>query len=556
MANIPEATQRLVLHSSSGTHPGMVRQNNEDEVFADDERGIYFVVDGMGGHAAGEEAARIAKERLKGRLEWTAGSAEERVREAITLANNAIFEAAEGNPAYRGMACVLTVALVQGTTAVIGHVGDSRLYQIRGGELRKITRDHSPVGQLEDSQELSENEAMAHPRRNEVYRDVGSAPHSPDDPAFIDIYSLQLEPDSALLLCTDGLTDALTSGEIGAVVHKRAGKPDEVVQRLLDRAVRKGKDNVSLVYAEGPEFASKRKGQSAEHADPESDITAPNPVLAASTADSGTQHPSVRKWAVRLGWLAIGAVLFAVAERAPDLLQRRIVPNEPRVLRVVPGATSGPATIKSALEQANTGDTVELAPGVYEEAVVITKDVTISGQGARIQPPEDSEPMIGVSVAAGANAVFDSIQVSGNDGQSLIEGMKIDGHATLQHVSITGAMRAGIDVRGHGWAKIDYSSIHDNLGPGLLLQGNASAVVRFNSIIGNGYSETSAKPGVAIESDGRVEMLGNTFAENAAEAIWDVNLPAKQVLVSNYFSVKGRSGRPEDVRLIRDRPAL
>ena len=82
------------------------------------------------------------------------------------------------------MACVLTVAVVENGSAIIGHVGDSRLYKIRRGEIRKITHDHSPVGEREDSGEISEAEAMRHPRRNEVYRDVGSQEHAPDDPGF------------------------------------------------------------------------------------------------------------------------------------------------------------------------------------------------------------------------------------------------------------------------------------------------------------------------------------------------------------------------------------
>src|SRR5438270_6909491 len=107
------------------------------------------------------------------------------------------------------MACVLTVVLLEHGEAIVGHVGDSRLYLFHGGEMLKITRDHSPVGLLEDNRELSEEEAMEHPRRNEVYRDVGTALHDTEDENFIDLYRIPAPPDSALLLCSDGLTDAL-----------------------------------------------------------------------------------------------------------------------------------------------------------------------------------------------------------------------------------------------------------------------------------------------------------------------------------------------------------
>ena len=103
------------------------------------------------------------------------------------MANNEILRAARANPEWEGMACVLTLAVLENGSAVVGHVGDSRLYQIRRGEIRKITHDHSPVGEREDSGEIAEAEAMRHPRRNEVFRDVGSEEHAPDDPDFIEI---------------------------------------------------------------------------------------------------------------------------------------------------------------------------------------------------------------------------------------------------------------------------------------------------------------------------------------------------------------------------------
>jgi len=114
------------------------------------------------------------------------------------------------------MACVLTVAVVDGERAVIGHVGDTRLYKLRAGAMQKITPDHSPVGEREDSGELSEAEAMRHPRRNEVFRDVGSELHEVGDPDLIDVRETTWEPDAALLLCSDGLTDLVPAGTISS----------------------------------------------------------------------------------------------------------------------------------------------------------------------------------------------------------------------------------------------------------------------------------------------------------------------------------------------------
>ena len=104
------------------------------------------------------------------------------------------------------MACVLTLALVEDDRLTIGHVGDSRLYLVWNGAIRKLTSDHSPVGEREDHAELSEQEAMLHPRRNEVFRDVGSVPREPGDDDFIEIRQCRFKPDAAILLCSDGLS--------------------------------------------------------------------------------------------------------------------------------------------------------------------------------------------------------------------------------------------------------------------------------------------------------------------------------------------------------------
>src|ERR1700729_3301943 len=207
---------KTALKFAGRTDPGRVRRNNEDAFHIDADRGIFLVVDGIGGQAAGEKAAAIAVERLRARLERQTGATEQRIREAIAIANNEILKAARSNPEWEGMACVLTVAVLENGSAVIGHVGDSRLYYLRRGEIRKVTHDHSPVGEREDKGEIGEDEAMRHSRRNEIYRDVGSAEKEPDDPAFIEIETFPMPPDGLLLLCSDGLTDLVSSTAIRA----------------------------------------------------------------------------------------------------------------------------------------------------------------------------------------------------------------------------------------------------------------------------------------------------------------------------------------------------
>src|SRR3954471_21130319 len=245
------------VKAAGDSHPGLQRSVNEDRFHCDPAHGIFIVVDGVGGQAAGEKAAETALTTVRTRLERETGPLEDRVREAIALANNEVHRLASIRSDWQGMACVLTVAVVVETEVVVGHVGDTRLYKLRGGRIEKLTRDHSPVGEREDAGELSELEAMQHPRRNEVYRDVGSEPRDPDDAGFIDIARHPFEPDAALLLCSDGLTDMVPSGSIVDIVRECAGRPYDVTRALIDAAnAAGGKDNVTVVYVEGPKFAN------------------------------------------------------------------------------------------------------------------------------------------------------------------------------------------------------------------------------------------------------------------------------------------------------------
>src|SRR3954470_15850430 len=220
------------LRAAAGTDAGLQRDVNQDRIHLDPARGVFLVVDGVGGHAAGGRAADIALTTVRSRLERETGPAVDRVREAIAIANNAIHSAAVLRPEWNGMACVLTVVVVDDGRAVVGHVGDTRLYKLGADRIDKITRDHSPVGEREDAHELSELEAMHHPRRNEVYRDVGSARHDANDADFVDTKESRFEPDAALLLCSDGLTDLVDTESISQIVWRWAGQPQQIVKAL------------------------------------------------------------------------------------------------------------------------------------------------------------------------------------------------------------------------------------------------------------------------------------------------------------------------------------
>jgi serine/threonine protein phosphatase PrpC len=150
------------------------------------------------------------------------------------MANNEILRAARGNAEWQGMACVLTVAVLENGSAVVGHVGDSRLYQIQRGAIRKITHDQSPVGEREDSGQLSEADAMRHPRRNEVFRDVGSE----DTARRCEFHRGQrIAFDIALVLCAAQRPGA--PGEIRAVVEESGQSGSSGARRRSRRRTRR-----------------------------------------------------------------------------------------------------------------------------------------------------------------------------------------------------------------------------------------------------------------------------------------------------------------------------
>jgi serine/threonine protein phosphatase PrpC len=240
--------------SGAATDTGLIRDHNEDRHWIDAPRGIYLVVDGVGGQAAGEVAAQTAVDAIRESI-GDIGEPEQRIRRSIALANNRIFELAEGRAALSGMACVLTLAVVEDDRVTIGHVGDSRLYLIRHGAIRKLTSDHSPVGEGEDSGELSEAEAMRHPRRNEVYREVGCSRHSADDSDFIEIRQCRLRRDAALLLCSDGLTDHVPSEQVREIAERYTGDAETVARELVEAANDAGgRDNITALFVAGPGF--------------------------------------------------------------------------------------------------------------------------------------------------------------------------------------------------------------------------------------------------------------------------------------------------------------
>jgi serine/threonine protein phosphatase PrpC len=306
MAKILEGQSGCAWRSAKASDAGRVRAENQDRAYADDQLGIFLVVDGLGGHAAGEKAAETAVDVVRAELAGQNGDARDRIRRAITAANNRIFEEAADNETWRGMACVLTLAAISDDKVIVGHVGDSRLYLTWNGAIRKITSDHSPVGEREDAGELNEAEAMAHPRRHEVFRDVGSRLRDPDEEDFIEVKEFLFKPDAAILLCSDGLSDLLTSAEILDVVERYNGDPAQVADELVEAAnLAGGNDNITAIFVAGSEFLGNASPAAAE-------ARARNAITKARDGlveDSRAGSKVVRILTTRVAFLVYGFVL-------------------------------------------------------------------------------------------------------------------------------------------------------------------------------------------------------------------------------------------------------
>ena len=250
---------------SGNTHPGLRRKENQDACIVrqlwSDDKALAAVIDGVGGYAGGERAAAIAKDCIEQYMQLPSGDTLTMLREAVIFANNQIAEERKKDQRLSEMCCVLT-ALVADTLAqriYFVHVGDTRLYRYRDGKLQKLTRDHSFVGIREDAGEISEKDAMVHPHRNQILREVGSALHRLDDADFMDYGCDVLVPGDLLLLCSDGLTDMITSQQLTGVLsinQPLINKTDRLIELANESG---GHDNITVVLLQYPIATSTAK---------------------------------------------------------------------------------------------------------------------------------------------------------------------------------------------------------------------------------------------------------------------------------------------------------
>lgn len=551
------------------TDKGRARAHNEDRYLCEPELGIFAVIDGVGGESGGEVAAGLAAESLKARLSRRTTDTRRLIREAIALANTQIYDWAQKNPLFKGMACVLTVAVLDDGRMTVGHVGDSRLYVLRRGRIDKLTRDHSPVGLREDAEEISEAEAMQHPRRNEILRDVGSAPHQPDDPDFIDFYDHDFAPDTAVLLCSDGLSDMLTREEIRAVVERHAGDPRAAVEELIDAANEKGgKDNISVVLVEGERYAESLRTPKAGRRSKALDEPLPwkderpialKPTTKIAPPESAGPRPTPVHGAASVGrpfpWRPVLLALVGLALLAGVWFWREPLlglfapaggdPGDPEEAAPAGDREVRPGgSIQEAIDRASPGQTVEVLPGDYVGPVRLRDGVSLvclTPRGAVIRaaqaPPGTgagggAAPAAASAPAVGAIGAIDAVVAGERIVQrTVLAGFRIDAAGTAaaglaladanveaRDLEIVGSTGAGVVIAGGRRPLLERSYLRGNRSGGVLLLDGAAPRLWHNLVAGNGAG-TPGAAGLEICDGCRPALVGNRFAGNGGPPI-------------------------------------
>jgi serine/threonine protein phosphatase PrpC len=245
---VPTGRQMIQWRSAALSDRGRLRQRNEDAFLLRPDARLAAVADGMGGHAAGDVASRLAIEQLDSAFVLTtsqrAGAVGRRLVAAFEAANDALLEQAATTPALRGMGTTLTAlcTLPDAPQVVIAHIGDSRAYRLRHRSLRQLTIDHTWVQQQVDAGMLTPQQARSHPWSSMLERVLGTPAVGPAD-----TYVVDAEPGDIFLLCSDGLTCMIDDFEIAALLSRDLPL-DTHAEQLVDAAnLRGGRDNITVV---------------------------------------------------------------------------------------------------------------------------------------------------------------------------------------------------------------------------------------------------------------------------------------------------------------------
>jgi protein phosphatase len=236
----------LETRAAALSHVGKIRSNNQDSGYAG--RNLFIVADGMGGHAGGDVASAIALNRLKEANSGysSADEAQFSLQSALIAANAQLAETVFEHPELTGMGTTVSALARVGDKVALAHIGDSRIYLLREGELKQVSTDHTFVQRLVDTGRITEEEALVHPRRSVLMRVLGDVDSHPE----IDTWVLDTKPGDRWLLCSDGLSGVVKHDELARIASS-PGTPNAVAERLLRASLDAGApDNVTVVIVD------------------------------------------------------------------------------------------------------------------------------------------------------------------------------------------------------------------------------------------------------------------------------------------------------------------
>jgi serine/threonine protein phosphatase PrpC len=246
----------------TSTDPGLARENNEDSVTYDEPTRLGILADGMGGYNAGEIASGMATTFIKSELgRWLSQAGRHanarEVRRAMEIcvdnANRSIFNAANSNPQYSGMGTTLVMGVFQDGRVMLGHIGDSRCYRLRGEQFVQVTKDHSLLQEQMDAGLITPEQAATSSNKNLVTRALGV-----EDAVLLEVNEHRVEPGDIYLMCSDGLSDMVDDEGIARILAGE-GPLDQKAAELIDAAnANGGRDNISVLLAQANTDSKKR----------------------------------------------------------------------------------------------------------------------------------------------------------------------------------------------------------------------------------------------------------------------------------------------------------
>ena len=252
----------MIYEICTDTDPGLARDNNEDAVAFDVQTGLCILSDGMGGYNAGEIASGMACAFIKSEMSrWLSqaglhanGKEVKRAMEiCVQNANHSIFNAANSNPQYTGMGTTLVVGVFQAGRLVLGHIGDSRCYRLRSGELQQITKDHSLLQEQIDAGLITPEQALTAANKNLVTRALGV-----EDSVLLEVNEHRVQAGDVYLLCSDGLSDMVRDQPIADIMMGEATLEQKARSLIAAANAGGGRDNISVVLLHAKEATIKR----------------------------------------------------------------------------------------------------------------------------------------------------------------------------------------------------------------------------------------------------------------------------------------------------------